>query len=92
MMLRRARTINNTKIKYLSVANTKIYKVKEIDFCNLTIEANKTDLSIEDIPESEVFLVEEFLDEYRIKLHNGDDGMGEVIDFAECVKMRPRVL
>lgn len=68
-MLRRIQTINNTKIKYLSVADSKIYKVKDIDFCNLTIEASETDLAIADVPESEVFLIEE-LREFRIKLCN----------------------
>lgn len=66
---------NISKIKYLSVANTKLYKVNIIDFCNLTIEATETDLSIADVPENEVFPVEEF-GEFRIRLINGG-GMGE---------------
>lgn len=67
---------NISKIQYISVAD-KIYKVTDIDFCNLTIEATETDLSIADVPENEVFLVEEF-DEYRVRLINGDcDGMGD---------------
>jgi|MucameStandDraft_1065616.scaffolds.fasta_scaffold02358_11 hypothetical protein len=68
-MLRRIQTINNTKIQYLSVAD-KIYKVKNIDFHNLIIEATKTDLVISDVPENEVFPIEE-LEEFRIKLCNG---------------------
>lgn len=36
---------------------------------NLTIEADETDLSIADVPENEVFPVEE-LGEFRIKLCN----------------------
>ena len=67
-MLRRIQTINNTKIQYLSVAD-KIYKVTAIDFHNLTIEAVRTDLSIADIPENEVFPIEEF-GEFRIRLIN----------------------
>ena len=92
MCIRRIQAINDTKIQYLSVANTKIYKVSDIDFHNLTIEAAETDLSIGDIPESEVFPIEELLGEYRIKLHNGGNVMGEVIDFAEWVKMRTHIL
>lgn len=61
---------NDTKIKYLSVADTKIYKVTNIDFINLAIEATKTDLSIADVPENEVFPIEEF-GEYRVRLING---------------------
>ena len=89
-MLRRIQTINDTKIQYLSVAD-KIYKVKNIDFKNLTIEATQTDLSIVGISEEEVFSVEDFED-YRIRLINGDGGgeMGEasedVIDFEEWVR------
>lgn len=64
---------NISKIQYLSVVDTKIYKVKDIDFCNLTIEADETDLAIADIPENEVFPVEKF-GEFRIRLINGGDG------------------
>lgn len=60
---------NISKIKYLSLAD-KIYKVKDIDFCNLTIKAIQTDLSIADVPENEVFPLEEF-GEFRIRLING---------------------
>lgn len=81
---------NNTKIQYISVADTKIYKVTDIDFCNLTIEASETDLSIADVPENEVFPVEE-LKEFRIRLCNGC-GMGEIIDLAEWVRMKTHIL
>lgn len=37
----------------------------------MTIEASETDLTISDVPESEVFPVEE-LREFRIRLCNGD--------------------
>lgn len=77
---------NISKIKYLSVANTKIYKVTDIDFCNLTIEASETDLSISDVPGSEVFPVEEF-GEFRVRLCN-DGRMGAIVDFAEWIKDR----
>lgn len=63
-------TINDTKIQYLSVADSKIYKVTAIDFHNLTIEATRTDLSIADIPGNEVFPIEEF-GEFWIRLING---------------------
>ena len=85
-MLRRIQTINNTKIKYISVADTKIYKVTDIDFHNLTIEATKTELSIADIPENEVFPIEEF-GEFRVRLCN-DGRMGAIVDFAEWIKDR----
>jgi len=60
------------------VANTKIYKVKDINFHNLTIEAIETDLSVADVPESEVFPLEEF-GEFRVRLINGGV-VGWVID------------
>ena len=75
---------NISKIQYISVANSKIYKVTDIDFCNLTIEASETNLSIADVPKDEVFPAEE-LREFRIRLCNAN-GMGEVIDFGEWVK------
>jgi len=84
-MLRRIQTINNTKIQYLSVAD-KIYKVTAIDFHNLTIEAARTDLSIADVPENEVFPIEEF-GEFRVRLCN-DGRMGAIVDFVEWIKAR----
>lgn len=83
---------NISEIKYLSVANSKIYKVTDIDFCNQTIEAARTDLSIADILESEIFPVEDFR-EFRIRLINGDgdcggigEGFGDVVDFVEWIR------
>ena len=52
--------------------DTKIYKVTDIDFCDMTIEASETDLSIADVPEDEVFLIEELLVGYRITLINSN--------------------
>ena len=76
MNIGRTQAINNTKIQYLSVAG-KIYKVTDIDFRNLMIEATETDLSVVDVPENEVFLVEEF-GEFRIRLNNGGDKKSDV--------------
>lgn len=72
---------NDTKIKYLSVADSKIYKVTNIDFCNLTIEAKQTDLNIGDVPESELWDISYFED-FRVRLVNGS-GKAEIIDMAE---------
>lgn len=83
-ILRRTQAINDTKIQYLSVADSKIYKVTDIDFRNLILEAIQTDLPITDVPDNELFPIEEF-GEFRIRLHNAG-GMGEVIDFVEWVK------
>lgn len=66
---------NDTKIQYISVADSKIYKVTDIDFRSLTIEASETDLSIADVLESEVFPVEE-LGEFRIRLCNSGESNG----------------
>lgn len=70
----------------------KIYKVKDIDFHNLTIEAIKTDLSISDVPENKVFPLEE-LAEFRIRLRNGNDSsrVGEIINFVEWIKIRSMI-
>lgn len=96
MISRRTQTINNTKIQYLSVAD-KICKVTYIDFHNQTIEADRTNLSIADVPESEVFPVEE-LGEFRIRLINGSsdcggigEGFGDVVDFVEWIKAHMRI-
>ena len=85
-MLRRTQAVNGTKIKYLSVADSKIYKVTNIDFRNLTIEATEANLTIADVPENEVFPIEEF-GEFRVRLCN-DGRMGAIVDFGEWVKDR----
>lgn len=61
--------INDTRIKYLSVAGSKIYKVTDIDFWNLTIKAIECDLNVCDVPEEEVFDVGDF-GEFRVNLCN----------------------
>ena len=81
---RRTQAINNTKIQYLSLAG-KIYKVTNIDLCNQTIEATRIDLSVADIPESEVFPVEEF-GEFRIKLINCGDKKSDVKYWEYAIK------
>ena len=75
---------NDTKIKYLSVADTKIYKVTNIDFCNLTIEAKQTDLNIGDVPESELWDISYFED-FRVRLVNRK-GDVKIIDMAEWLE------
>ena len=61
----------------------KIYKITGIDFADLTIDADITNFTITDIPENEVFPIEEF-GEFDIKLHNGC-GIEDVVVFAEWV-------
>ena len=56
----------------------KIYKVIHIDFCNLAIETIQIDLSIDGVPEDEIFPVEEFR-EFRVRLINdGGDKKSDV--------------
>lgn len=74
---------NKTKIQYISVVG-KIYKVTDIDFCNLTIEACKTDYNVSDVPENEVFPIEEF-EEFRIRLCNGG-GTGVIVNIEEWIE------
>lgn len=74
------------------MVDTKIYKVTDIDFCNLTIEAAETYLSIADVPENALFPVEDF-GEFRIRLVNGGsacggrgEASGDMIDFREWIR------
>ena len=71
---------NNTKIKYLNIKD-KIYEVTRISFYYMTIEASETDLPIADVPEDELWDIEEFKD-YKIKLIN-NGGQAEILDFEE---------
>ena len=49
----------------------------------MEIEASETDLTIDDVPEDEVWNIEEFKN-YGIKLVN-NGGMGEIVDFSDWV-------
>ena len=69
IFLRRTWTINDTKIKYIKVNDTKLYEVEKISFFDFSIEALETDLKVEDMPEQEVFDISYFMG-YRIKLKN----------------------
>ena len=82
---RRYTTINETKIKYLTAAD-RIYKVTDINFSNLTLEASETDLLASDVPAEELFDVMDFKD-FRVRLRNRK---GNLIDFAEFMKSRNR--
>ena len=78
--------INDTRIKYLLVASGKLYKVIDIDFWELKIEATETDLDISDVPEEEVFGIEDFKD-FRIRLNNW---RGNVVDFEAWVERKKK--
>ncbi len=71
---------NNTKIKFLNVAD-KIYQVTDISFFHMTIEATETNLTAADVPEYELWDISEF-ERYKVRLIN-NDGMGEIVDFGE---------
>lgn len=47
----------------------------------MTVEAVQTDLTVNDVPESEVWDISEFRN-YKVKLVN-NGGMTEIVDFAE---------
>ncbi len=49
-----------------------------------SLEAKQTDLSVDDVPESELWNITEFTD-FRIRLVNGE-GVAKVVDFGEWVK------
>ena len=71
---------NNTKIKYLKVLD-KIYRIREISFFYMTIEAVETDMVVGDVPADEVWDIEEFKT-FKIKLIN-NGGHAEIVDFSE---------
>lgn len=59
---------NITKIKYICIGG-KIYKVTDMSIAELHIEAAETELSIAEIPDNELWKIEE-LEQYKIKLIN----------------------
>ncbi len=67
----------------------KIYEVTSINWWYSCIEAKETDLSVGDVPESELWDITEFAD-FKIRLVNCN-GAGKVIDFGEWVEMHKRV-
>lgn len=79
-MLRRTQTINDTKMKYISISD-KLYEITKISFFYMKVEAAETDLTKNDVPESEVWDIAEFRD-YKVKLVN-NGGQAEIVEFAE---------
>lgn len=72
-------------MKYLKVID-KIYEIKKISFYYMEIEAEQTDLTVDDVPEDETWDVEEFKN-YKVKLINGS-GKAEIVDFEKFRKKR----
>lgn len=60
---------NITKIKYICIGG-KIYKVTDMSIAELHIEAAETELSIAEIPDNELWKIEELVGQYQIKLIN----------------------
>ena len=65
----------------------KLYEVTDIDFGDLTIEAMEAEPKVSDLPESEIFPIEDFR-EFRVTLRNGH---GRIIDFGEWVEGHGKV-
>lgn len=72
--------INNTKIKYLKILD-KLYKVTDLSFFYMSVEAKETDLLPATVPEDEVWDYE-FFKGYKVKLINKSGG-AEIVDFEE---------
>lgn len=69
--LRRISAINETKIKYIKIADdSKLYSVEKISFYDFTVSAKETDLTICDVPPEEVFDITDFKD-FKVTLRNG---------------------
>lgn len=69
---------NNTKIKYLNILG-KIYQVTHISFYHMKLEAVETNLAANDVPEDELWDLEEF-GNYEVKLVN-NGGKAKIVDF-----------
>lgn len=69
-------------MKYISVNKAnKLYEITRISFFYMTVEAVETNLTIDDVPESEVWNIWEF-EHYKVKLIN-NGGKAEIIDFED---------
>ncbi len=80
MILRRAQTINDTKIKYIKISNIdRIYKVEKISFYDFSINALETDLKVGDVAENEIWDISEFKD-FRVNLKNRN--VDNVVEFV----------
>lgn len=72
---------NDTKIKYLKVQD-KLYKVFYISFYYMNIEADETNMTVDDVPADEIFDIQDFKD-FRIALMNKTgNNVAEIIDFG----------
>lgn len=80
--LRRIITIR-TKIEFLLVPD-KLYRVTDIDFAEMRLEASECDLTAALVPEETVFRLEDFKD-FLVILRNYQ---GLVVNFADYVKNR----
>ena len=61
----------------------RLYEVTKISFFYMTIEAIETNFTVDDVPECEIWDLNEF-ERYKVKLVN-NSGMGEILDFGEWV-------
>lgn len=64
----------------------KIYEVLSINWLHFALEARETDLKVGDVPEDEVFSIEDF-SEFKVRLDNGS-GVAKIIDFEEWKERR----
>ena len=67
-------------MKYILVAD-KIYEIRKISFFYKVVEAVETDLTVNEVPESEAWDIGEF-EHYKVTLVN-NSRQAEVIDFAD---------
>lgn len=77
---RRILTINGTRINYIKVKD-KLYTVSKISFYDFTVSAEETNLTIDEVPQSEVFDITDFKD-FHVRLHNWS---GNVVDLLEYI-------
>ena len=59
----------------------RLYEVTKISFFSMTIEGEHTDLTVDDVPEDEVWNLGEFKN-YKVRLNNGS-GKAEIVDIEK---------